>query len=163
MLRKTNPNTHPEERFKKKETEEIQQEQYSFLKERKKFLEEQHEKELIASKQSKLKRQNRIRLQKEILEMVRNNLLNPEIKNRLIVWENDKNNIDSVYEGYVDDELFFLIERGFINFRLKIKNENLIELLKKENKVSFNLMTSFDIFNLQKKAEKILKENLLNN
>jgi hypothetical protein len=77
-------------------------------------------------------------------------LLNPNIKNNLITWT-DKYKNGNVYEGTFGKEKCFEIKRGIITFSLKIIHEE----LKADNKK----YSSMGLFNLQEKANKILKSN----
>lgn len=87
---------------------------------------------------------------KKAWELSQKALLEPKIKNNLIIWT-DKNNNGSVYEGSFGKEKCFEIKRGFVSFSLKIVHKELIGD-KKNN-------SSTELVKLQEKANKILWNN----
>lgn len=112
------------------------------------------------------KRREKEELQKNKIKAdYQKRLLNPNIKNNLIIWV-DKYKNGNVYEGWIDktnlkeakkSELFFEIKRGLLCFWLKIKNEKI-----KSKKTLFG---SIELLKLQKTASAIVNDNseLLNN
>ena len=91
--------------------------------------------------------------QEEILkkEARQKALLQPNIKNNMIIWL-DINKNGSVYEGRFKDKKMFEIRRGTITFSLKIANDK-IQSAKKN-------FSSTELIKLQITANKILKENI---
>jgi hypothetical protein len=87
---------------------------------------------------------------KQAYEANRRVLLEPSIKDNLIIWT-DKNNNGSVYEGSFGKEKCFEIKRGFVSFSLKIVHKELTSD-KKNN-------SSTELIKLQEKANKILWNN----
>lgn len=87
---------------------------------------------------------------KKAWELSQKALLEPKIKNNLIIWT-DKNNNGSVYEGSFGKEKCFEIKRGFVSFSLKIVHKELTSD-KKNN-------SSTELIKLQEKANKILWNN----
>lgn len=87
---------------------------------------------------------------KQAYEANRRVLLEPSIKDNLIIWT-DKNNNGSVYEGSFEKEKCFEIKRGFVSFSLKIVHKELTSD-KKNN-------SSTELIKLQEKANKILWNN----
>jgi hypothetical protein len=108
------------------------------------------------SEEDILKRKiKRKQLEKEKIkkkESFQKSLLEPNIKENLIIWT-DKYKNGNLYQGWFKDDLFFEIKRGFVTFSLKITNNNI-------NKKNCNHFTSTDIIKLQEKANTILKENI---
>lgn len=87
---------------------------------------------------------------KQAYEANRRVLLEPSIKDNLIIWT-DKNNNGSVYEGSFGKEKCFEIKKGFVSFSLKIVHKELTSD-KKNN-------SSTELIKLQEKANKILWNN----
>jgi len=100
------------------------------------------------AKRKKDKVEKTIKFKKDLLE--------PKIKNNLIMWK-DKNNDGKIYEGRYKKKLYFIINRGLMTFTLKIVNDK----IKSDRK----MMISTKLFYLQEKANAILHNNaqFLNN
>jgi len=108
---------------------------------------EQDEIEKIRLEEKKLKK----RQEKEFEKLIdKEKILNPN-KSALIKWQNKKNN-NIIYEGYYKDKLIFTIEKRLLAFHLCVKNKKII--------LEYKSSSSLEFSNMQKKAEKILKENL---
>jgi hypothetical protein len=113
------------------------------LQERKKLDEE-------TTKQWNLKKEKIKQDKAKAKELFQKALLEPRIKNNLIVWV-DKNKNGSVYEGSFGKEKCFEIKRGVLMFSLKT--------IHKELNVHTRNNNSTELFKLQEKANKILWNN----
>jgi len=79
-------------------------------------------------------------------------LLNPIIKNNVIVWvDRYKNRL--LYEGFYGKEKCFEIERGFFYFKLKIVHKEINEIK------GSNINSFVELFKAQKKANDIICAN----
>jgi len=87
---------------------------------------------------------------KKAKEVQQKTLLEPNIKDGLIIWK-DKHNDGSVYEGSFGKEKCFEIKRGIISFTLKT--------IHKELKTDIKNNSSTELIKLQEKANKILWNN----
>ena len=82
--------------------------------------------------QIKLKRLARIQKRVERKREIELKLLNPKIKDNLIEWKRKEKN-KNIFEGFVDDVLFFEIKPGIRVFSLKLKDVDMVKHFKKKN------------------------------
>jgi len=110
-------------------------------------------------------KKRRAQKQKKITEQLKQyqyNLLNPPIKDKKITWKISEKKRNT-FEGYINDDLLFIIEKKLLSFNLDIKNKDIIEHIKKaqeEKKWKINILSSTHLLKLQHKAEVILKETI---
>lgn len=111
-------------------------------------------KEQHAQVEKKLKRavKKHEKLTKETIEKEMR-LLGSNIKGDLIVWKRDKKN-DKIFYGFLNDEKYFNITAGLLNFTLKIENDEINKAYRK--KTSRTMHTSTELKKLQKIANDIL-------
>ena len=98
-------------------------------------------------KNRKEKRQKKIKKEKEAHQKA---LLEPNIKDNIVVWT-DKLNNGTIYEGSFGEEKCFEIKRGLVSFSLKI--------IHKELKFGSKNNSSTELIKLQERANKILWSN----
>jgi hypothetical protein len=105
--------------------------------------------EQVASeyKNRKEKRQRKIKKEKEARQKA---LLEPCIKDNIIIWT-DKLNNGTIYEGSFGKEKCFEIKRGLVSFSLKIIHKEIISDSKNNS--------STELIKLQGKANEILWRN----